>query len=134
MAHDRDLGGRLFCGGVGNFFVDQGLVRRRPAHGVCHHGHLEPTQLNRNWHLGDLKSETQTGETHMQRQLTQLFVVAALFGSLTASTMALARQTASSPPLRCEKMTIDCWQKDEEMGQLSRNHSEYISQLKDAYA
>jgi hypothetical protein len=53
-------------------------------------------------------------EARMTRKFTQLVAVAALFGGLT-STEVLAGQTASSSPVpHCEKMTIDCWQKDDD--------------------
>jgi predicted metal-binding transcription factor (methanogenesis marker protein 9) len=68
----------------------------------------------------------------MARKLAQLFAVAALFGGLTASTVVLAGQTASSSPTHCEKMTIDCWQKDEEMERLNQNDGKCMSQMKDA--
>ena len=70
----------------------------------------------------------------MTRKFTQLFAVAALFGGLTTSSVVLAGQAASSSPAaRCEKMTVDCWQKDEEMERLSHNDGECMGQMKGAY-
>jgi hypothetical protein len=51
----------------------------------------------------------------MTRKFIQVTAVAALFGALTTSTGIRAGQDrASSPVPHCGKMTLDCWQKDED--------------------
>jgi hypothetical protein len=69
----------------------------------------------------------------MTRKFTQVIAVAALFGGLTTSTGVRVGQTASPSPVpHCGKMTLDCWQKDEDGREMSRNDGKCMSEMNDA--